>query len=178
LIYVRSRRPLFTIAGTAAAFGCAFALMGWVAWELPGGLVAALALWLGSVGALVVAGWSALGLRAWPPCRLAFFRDRLVVLNGKHEMRALWEQIEAVTLADISTWPELRITDWVTVTFRSEGPMRFKPIDYGLDPEGCRDLVARLRDEPELRERLPEFDSERDLEARPLVAGEAPETRF
>jgi len=178
LIYVRSRRPLVTIAGTAAAFAFAFAVMGWVAWQLPGGLVAALALWTGAAVAVAACAWSAWGLRGWPPCKLAFFRDRMVVLSGRHEMRALWEQIEAVTLADMTTWPELRMTDWVTVTFRSEGPMRFKPTEFGLDPAGCRDLVARLRDEPELRERLPEFDSERDLEARPLVAGEATEPRF
>ncbi len=178
MIYVRSRRPLVTIAGTAASFAFALVLMGWVAWQLPGGLIAAVALWLGGAGAAVVCSWSAWRLRGWPPSKLAFFRDRMVVLSGRHEMLAPWDQIEAVTLADMTTWPELRMTDWVTVTFRSENPMRFRPTEFGLDPAGCRELVARLRDEPELRERLPEFDSERDLEARPLVAGEATEPRF
>jgi hypothetical protein len=178
LIYVRSRRPLLTVAATAALFALAFGLVGWVASELPSGLVAAIALWAAGAGAVLIAAWACWSLKAWPPCRLAFFRDRLVVLNGRHEMRAVWDQVQAVTLTDFCSWPEVKITDWVTITFRSEGPIRFKPTDYGLDPAGCRDLLARLRDEPELRERLPEFDSERDLEARPLVAGEAAEPRF
>jgi hypothetical protein len=93
-------------------------------------------------------------------------------------MRALWDQVEAVTLTDFASWPNAQVTEWLTVTFRTEGPIRFKPAEYGLDPAGCRDLLARLRDEPELRERLPEFDSERDLEARPMVAGEASEPRL
>ncbi len=178
MIYVRSRRPLVTIAGVAAVMAAGLALIGWVAWDIPGGAAAAAAFWACAVGAALTAGWACLGLRAWPPCKLAFFRDRLVVLNGRHEMPAPWDQIQAVTLADISAWPNMHITDWVTVTFRSEDPIRFRPTDFGLDHTGCRDLVARLRDEPELRERLPEFDSERDLEARPLVAGEATEPKF
>lgn len=178
MIYVRSRRPLLTVAAAGAAFACGLAIVGWVAWGLPSGSWAAGALWAGGMGAVVISGWACLSLRAWPPCRLAFFRDRLVVLSGKHELRALWDEIQAVTLADMSTWPNVRITDSVTLTFQHEGPMRFRPADFGLDAAGCRDLLARLRDEPELRERLPEFDSERDLEARPLVAGEATEPKF
>jgi hypothetical protein len=178
LIYVRSRRPLLTAAGTAVALGGAFAIVGWVAWYLPGGAIPALVLWAGTLGTFAVGVWAGVRLRAWPPCRLAFFRDRLVVLSGRHEMRALWDQIQAVTLADLSSWPVMRLTDSLTLTFRAEGPIRFKPRDFGLDPAGCRDLLARLRDEPELRDKLPEFDSQRDLDARPLVAGEATEPKF
>ena len=178
MIYVRSRRPLLTVAGTGAAFAVALAGRGWLAFQLPSGWIAAAALWAGGVGAVAIAVWAGWNLRGWPPCKLAFFRDRLVVLAGRHEMRAIWDQVQAVTLTDLCSWPEVRITDWVTITFRAEGPIRFRPTDYGLDPAGCRELLARLRDEPELRERLPEFDSERDLEARPLVAGEATEPRF
>jgi hypothetical protein len=178
LIYVRSRRPLLLAAGAAVALTFAFAIIGWFAWDMIGGRIAAIVLWAGSLGALGVAGWAGVSLHGWPPCKLAFFRDRLVVVSERHEMRALWDQIQAVTLAEVASWPNVQITDSVTLTFRAEAPMRFKPKDFGLDPAGCRDLLARLRDEPELRERLPEFDSERDLEVRPLVAGEAIEPKF
>ena len=178
MIYARSRRPLLTTTAASVTVALGLAIVGWVARGLPGGAIVAGALWACATGAVAVAAWACLNLRAWPPCKLAFFRDRLVVLSGRHEMRAPWDQILAVTLADMAAWPAMRLTDSVTVTFRREGPMRFRPADFGLDPAGCRDLVARLRDEPELRQRLPEFDSERDLEARPLVAGEASEPKF
>lgn len=178
MIYVRSRRPLLTIVGAAGACALVFALMGWAALQLPAGWVAAVALWAGCMGGFLVAAWAGLSLHRWPLAKLAFFRDRLVVLRGRHEMLALWEQMESVTLADTAAWPELRMTDWVTVTVRHQSPMRFKPADFGLDPTGCRDLLLRLRDEPELRGRLPEFDSDKDLEAAPLVAGETAEPRF
>ena len=177
MIYVRSRRPLLTVAGCALACAAVLMLLGAMAWELPA-TSAALALWAGAVVALAAAGWAGLALNQWPAGKLAFFRDRLVVIQKRRELCALWEQMEAITLADVASWPEMRITDWVTVTFRHAGSIRFKPPDFGLDSGGCRDLLVRLRDEPELRERLPEFDSERDLEARPLVAGEATEPRF
>lgn len=177
LIYVRSRRPLLTLAGCALACAAVLMLLGALAWKLPA-TAAALALWAGAAAALTAAGWAAVALKGWPAGKLAFFRDRLVVIEKRRELCALWEQMGAITLADLASWPEMRITDWVTVTFRHAGSIRFKPPDFGLDPGGCRDLLVRLRDEPELRERLPEFDSGRDLEARPLVAGEAAEPRF
>ncbi len=178
MIYVRSRRPLLTIGGSAVACAVVFALMGVVALQLPAGWVAAMALWAGCMGGFLVAGWAGVNLRRWPLARLAFFRDRLVVLRGRQEMLALWDQMESVTLADTAAWPDLKITDCLTVTVRHQLPMRFKPADFGLDPTGCRDLLMRLRDEPELRVRLPEFDSDRDLEAAPLVAGETAEPRI
>jgi len=166
------------VGAVALAFTLACGLMGWVALQLPGGTEAALVLWAGSVGGIGVAAWAAYRVRSWPPARLAFFRDRLVVLQGRREMRALWDQLESVTLADATRWPEIRMTDCVTMTFRREPSMRFRPAEFGLDPAGCRDLLMRLRDEGDLRQRLPEFDSDRDLEAAPLVAGETAEPRF
>jgi hypothetical protein len=177
LIYVRSRRPLLTVGACALASAAVFGILGWIAWDLPAS-IAAMALWGACGAALVAAAWAAIALRAWPTGKLAFFRDRLVVVQRRHEMCALWEQIEAITLADVATWPEMKLTDRLTVTCRWSAPMRFKPADFGLDSAGCRDLLVRLRDERELRERLPEFDSEKDLEATPLVAGEAAEPRF
>jgi hypothetical protein len=178
MIYVRSRRPIVSLG--ASALGCAlfFGLLAFGAIHIPGGWVAALALGAGSLGALAVASWSGLQLRAWPAEKLALFRDRVLVLNGRHEMRALWELMESVTLADPGSWPEMRITDTLTVSLRNEAALRFKPAQFGLEAAGCRDLILRLRDEPELRERLPVFDSARDLAATPVVAGESSEPRF
>jgi hypothetical protein len=42
----------------------------------------------------------------------------------------------------------------------------------------CRDLILKLRDDPKLRVRLPEFDSLRDLAISPVVAGELIEPRL
>ncbi|HLJ09256.1 MAG TPA: hypothetical protein VKX24_12020, partial [Acidimicrobiia bacterium] len=72
--------------------------MGVVALQLPAGWVAAIALWAGCTGGFLVAGWAGVNLRRWPLARLAFFRDRLVVLRGRQEMLALWDQMESVTL--------------------------------------------------------------------------------
>ena len=47
-----------------------------------------------------------------------------------------------------------------------------RPADFGLAPSGCRDLILKLRDELEVRSRLPEFDSALDLSERPVYAGE------
>lgn len=178
MIYVRSRRPLLTVGVVAVAFALGFGLLGILATELPSGWLAAAALWAGCLAGSAVAAWSGWNLRSWPKGKLAFFRDRLVVLKGRSEMGALWEQMESVTLADGSGWPEIKITDCVTILLRRNVPIRFKPAEFGLDPEGCRDLIFRLRDEPELRERLPVFDSDRDLAATPLVAGETADPKF
>ena len=93
-------------------------------------------------------------------------------------MRALWERMDTVTLADPGAWPELKMTDTLTLSLHNEPPLRLKPASFGLEAAGCRDLILRLRDEPALRERLPEFDSARDLAATPVVAGEMTEPRF
>lgn len=178
MIYVRSRRPIVTIAGVALAFAAVFALLAAGALQLPAGSVAAIALGTGAGGACAVALWAGWRLRQWPAGKLALFRDRLLVIHDRREMRALWESMATVTLADPASWPDLRITDRVTITFRNEAPLRFKPAEFGLDAAGCRDMILRLRDDRPLRERLPEFDSARDLSASPVVAGERFEPGF
>jgi hypothetical protein len=178
MIYVRSRRPIVSLG--LSALGCAlfFGFLAYGATRIPGGWVAAIALAAGSIGGWAGTVWSGMQLHAWPSEKLALFRDRLLVINGRHEMRALWDFIDSVTLADPRTWPELKMTDTLTVNLRNEPALRFKPAQFGLDSAGCRDLILRLRDEPGLRERLPEFDSVRDLAAPPVVAGEMTEHRF
>lgn len=137
-----------------------------------GGWVAGIALGVGGVGAGVVAVWAAVQVQAWPASKLGFFRDRIVVVQGRHEMRALWELMESVTLSDPDSWPKVRMTDRLTLRFRNEPPLSIKPARFGLEPAACRDLILRLRDDTRLRSRLPEFDSARDLTISPIVAGE------
>ncbi len=109
---------------------------------------------------------------------MGFFRDRLVVIRGRHEMRAVWVAMETVTLSEPDSWPHVRLTDRLTINFKNEPPMVFKPAEFGLDPTACRDLILRLRDDSRLRARLPEFDSARDLTVSPIVAGELIEPRL
>lgn len=132
----------------------------------------------GAVGGLLLTLRSWLKLRRWPPARLGLFQDRILVIQGRHEMRALWTAMEAVTLADLGSWPRIHLTDRLTIRFRNEPPLSFKPASFGLEPSACRDLILRLRDDARLRSRLPEFDSLRDLVVRPVVAGELIEPRL
>ncbi|MDQ6878161.1 MAG: hypothetical protein M3082_10795 [Candidatus Dormibacteraeota bacterium] len=190
MIYVRSRRSLVTLAGSGLAFAILFGLLAAGATRLPGGWVAAVALGAGAVGGAVVAGAAGLRLRSWPLGRLGFFRDRMVVIQGRHEMRAVWARMETVTLSDPGAWPNVRLTDRLTIHFRNEPPLGFKPAQFGLEPSACRDLILRLRDDVKLRARLPEFDSARDLaisarerglvgpDGRRVVAGELIEPRL
>ncbi len=172
MIYVRSRRPIVTLAICAAGCTLIFAALSYLALQVPGGLVAAVALGAGVVAGLTVTVWAAQGLRAWPAGKLGLFRDRLLVVHDRHEMRALWDRMDTVTLADAASWPSIKLTDRLTINLRYEPPIRFKPADFGLEAGSCRDLILRLRDDRELRGRLPEFDSARDLAAAPVVAGE------
>lgn len=139
---------------------------------MPGAWVAAAALGAGSAVALLLLIWAGIQLHAWPWGRLGLFRDRLLVVQERHEMRALWDQMETITLADEADWPNIRMTDRLTLHLRHEAALRFKPADFGLEASSCRDLILRLRDDLELRGRLPEFDSARDLTAAPVVVGE------
>lgn len=175
---MRSRRPIVTVAGVALACAVVFAALAAGALQLAAGAVAAVALGVGAGGALGVAAWSGWRLRRWPDGKLALFRDRLLVIHDRHEIRALWDLMSTVTLADPAAWPDYRITDRITITFRNEPPVRFRPARFGLDSSACRDMILRLRDEPELRQKLPEFDSARDLAASPVVAGERFEPGF
>jgi hypothetical protein len=170
-------------AGVAAAsWMVIFAALAAIAFNIPEGAIAGVALAAGSVGGAAVAVWAVLRLVTWPPARLCFFRDRIVVIQGRHEMRALWSAMEAVTLSEPlserNPWPDVKVTDRLTIRFRNEAPLSFKPASFGLQPVACRDLIVRLRDNPRLRSRLPEFDSVRDLAISPVVAGELIEPRL
>jgi len=63
LIYVRSRRPIVTIAASALACTIAFGALALGAFQLPAGSVAAVALGAGAAGAAGVAIWAAVRLR-------------------------------------------------------------------------------------------------------------------
>jgi hypothetical protein len=164
------------IAGLVAAG--VFGLLAIAAFGLTREAVAGAAFAAGAVGGGSLAAWAGLKLRTWPPARLGFFRDRILVINGRHEMRAVWSAMESVTLAEPASWPRVKLTDKLTIRFRNEPPLSFKPVSFGLEPTACRDLILRLRDDPKLRARLPEFDSLRDLVVSPVVAGELIEPRI
>jgi hypothetical protein len=167
-----------TLGAFGLAWTVAFALLAFGALGLTGGWVAAVALGAGSAGGLAATVWAGLQLRSWPAGKLAFFRDRILVIQGRHEMRALWSLMDTVTLSDLNSWPRVRLTDRLTIHFRNEPPLGFKPAQFGLQPAACRDLILRLRDDARLRARLPEFDSVRDLAVFPVVAGELIEPRL
>ena len=154
------------------AWFAVFGVLALGASQLPEASLGAIALVAGAVAGAGVAGWSAVRLATWPPARLCLFRDRLLVINRRHEMRALWNSMGAVTLSEPNSWPRVRVTDRLTIQIKNEAAMVLKPATFGLEPAACRDLIVRLRDEPKLRARLPEFDSVRDLAVSPVVAGE------
>jgi len=142
-----------------------------------GEYLAALAVGMLATVAMAAVARTALRLRRWPSARLGLFRDRLVLVQGRAELQAPWDQLDTVTLADqgdwaADRWPEIRLTDRLTLRYRPGRRFSFRPAVFGLDPAACRDLMLRLRDEEELRDRLPEFDSRLDLVARPLHTGD------
>ena len=171
-----------TVGVASASWTALFVALAVAALNVPQGAVAAVALGVGAAGGAGVAVWAVLRLLRWPPARLCFFRDRMLVIQGRHEMRALWSAMEAVTLSEPlserNPWPSVKVTDRLTLRFRNEAPLSFKPAAFGLQPIACRDLIVRLRDDPRLRARLPEFDSVRDLAISPVVAGELIEPRL
>ena len=174
---MRSRRSIVTLG--AAGLACALAFGALAALTIveqvwPAGL----ALAVGALGGAGLGGWAAWGLATWPSGKLGLFRDRLVVIQGRHEMRAVWSLIETITLSEPGAWPQVRLTDRLTISFTNEPPLTLKPAQFGLDPPACRDLMIRLRDDSRLRARLPEFDSVRDLAISPVVAGELIEPRL
>src|SRR5260370_40947924 len=105
-----------------------------VATRLPEGWVAGVALGAGAVGAWAVAIRAAIHLHAWPASRLGFFRDRMVVVQARHEMRALWDNMEAVTLSDPDSWPRVNVTDRLTIGLRNQPQIGFKPAASALEP--------------------------------------------
>jgi len=178
MIYVRSRRPIVTLGASGVAFAALFGVLAAGAVRFPEGWLASIALGAGSITALAVAISAAVKLRAWPLGRLGLFRDRIVIIQGRHEIRAVWNHMEAVTLADPGSWPSVHLTDRLTIQFRNEPPVGFKPAQFGLQPVACRDLILRLRDDAKLRARPPEFDSVRDLAGAAVMAGELIEPRL
>ena len=172
MIYVRSRRSIVTLGASSLFCAVVFTILAIVATQLTEGWVAGIALGFGALGAAFVAAWAAIQVHAWPANRLGFFRDRVVVIQRRHEMRALWDNMESVTLSDPGSWPNVRVTDRLTIGLRNEPSFDFKPAQFGLEPAACRDAILRLRDDAGLRSRLPEFDSVRDLAVSPIVAGE------
>src|SRR5260370_27736783 len=157
----------------ASALFCALAsgILAVVATRLPEGWVAGVALGAGSIGAWAVAIWSGVQLHAWPASRLGLFRDRIVLVQRRHEMRALWDLMESVTLSDPDSWPNVRVTDRLTIRIRNQPPVGFPPPQLRLTPSACRDLILRLRGDAGLRSRPPGVDSARDLTVAPHSSG-------
>jgi hypothetical protein len=180
VIYVRSRKSIVTLGALGLLCAVVFGVVTLVAVRLPeaGGWVAGIALGAGALGGSVIALWAAVQLQAWPASKLGFFRDRIVLVHGRHEMRALWDGMDSITLSEPDSWPKVRVTDRLTIRLRNEQPFGFKPAHFGLEPSACRDLILRLRDDAGLRSRLPEFDSARDLAVSPIVSGELIQPRL
>lgn len=86
--------------------------------------------------------------------------------------------METVSLAEPGSWPDIRLTDRLTIQLRNAPSITFKPAEFGLQPAACRELILKLRDDPAVRSRLPEFDSLRDLAISPVVAGDLIEPRL
>ena len=167
-----------TLGVAGVAWVVVFGALTVAAFAIAGAAVAGLAFAAGAAGGAGVVTWCLVQLFNWPPARLALFRDRLLVIQGRQEMGASWVQMVSVTLTDPYSWPNVRVTDRLTIQIKHEMPLSFKPARFGLDPAACRDLILRLRDDPKLRSRLPEFDSLRDLAISPIVAGELIEPRL
>lgn len=178
MIYVRSRRSIVTLGVLSLLCVVVFCVLALLATRLAEGWMAGLPLGAGALGAMLALTWATVQLRSWPSSKLGFFRDRIVVVQGRHEMRAMWELMESVTLSDPDSWPRVRVTDRLTIRFSNEPPFGFKPAQFGLEPAACRDLILRLRDDDRLRSRLPEFDSARDLTVAPIVSGELTRPRL
>lgn len=175
VVFARSNRSIRRFAG--ASLAASIVLVAAVVAALVRRLdLAALVLGMLSAVALAVVGRTALRLRRWPDSRLGFFRDRFVLVQGRMELQAPWERLETATLANqgdwaAARWPELVLTDRLTVRLRPARRFSFRPARFGLEPAACRDLMLRLRDEPALRGRLPRYDA-RHLVGMPLHTGE------
>src|SRR5260370_35045558 len=120
----------------ASALFCALAsgILAVVATRLPEGWVAGVALGAGSIGAWAVAIWAGTQLHAWPASRLGLFRDRIVLVQRRHEMRARRNLMKSVTLSDPDSWPRVRATNRLTIPLRTEPQFRFRPSRSGLSP--------------------------------------------
>lgn len=169
---------MLTLGIAGLGWALVFGILALAASRLPNAQPAAIALVVGAFGGAAVALWAGYQMLGRPRARLCFFRDRLLVIEGRHEMRAVWSAMGAVTLTEPQSWPDVKVTDRLTIQLRNEPALRLKPAVFGLQPAACRDLIVSLRDEPKLRARLPEFDSIRDLAISPVVAGELIDPRL
>lgn len=109
--------------------------------------------------------------------RLGLFRDRLVVLADQTERQVPWTDIDTATLGDTSewatmAWPQVRLTGRLTVRRADGSTVRFRPVEVGLAPVACRDLVLQLRDQESSRLRLPQYDPAIPLARHPVQSGE------
>jgi len=176
VVFARSNRS--TVRFAAAVLAIALALAGVAAVALlRGSAQVAVAASAAAIVAGAVVARTALRLRRWPSSRLGFFRDRLVLVQGRVELQAARERLETVPLADqgdwaAARWPEMTLTDRLTVRMRPARRFSFRPASFGVEPAACRDLMLRLRDEPALRDRLPVLGSVSDLTSMPLHTGE------
>ena len=176
MVFARSYRPLLlSLAGltgglVAIAAGDVVALAG-------GERVAAPIVLLATASALPGLVRITLQLRRWPVSKLGFFRDRFVLVQGRTALQVSWGSVVTATLADEVDWwtslsPGLSLTERLVVRLEPTRRVSFWPAATGLEPSACRDLILRLRDEPSLRQRLPEFESMLDLAAGRLLPGE------
>jgi hypothetical protein len=175
VVFARSKRSTARFAAAAVAVAVALAAAA-LAVLLKGYDLAALVLGMLAAVALAGVARTTIRLRRWPRSRLGFFRDRLVLVQGRTELQARWEELETVTLADqgdwaAARWPEITLTDRLTVRLRPKRRISFRPATFGVEPAACRDLMLRLRDDVALRDRLPEFHA-RNLSSMPLHTGE------
>lgn len=182
MVFVRSRRPTVVLASVTALVTSVLVVATVWAGLYVSPAAAVLVMLPASFGIGFVAR-ATLRLQRWPAARIGFFRDRLVVLHRRTELRAGWDEMDTVTLAEANEWtaadwPEVRLTDRLTIHLRGQRPFSVRPRSFGLDPVACRDLVLRLRDDAGARERLPEFDSILDLGRRRVAAGEQMKPRF
>jgi len=180
--FARSNRS--TLRFALGALATTALLVGLAAWALVVGEQAVAAL-LGPLGliSLAVVLRTALRLRRGPAGRLGFFRDRLVLLGRRGQLQVRWDEVEVATLADqgdwaMERWPEVRLTQRLTIRLRSARRFSFRPVAFGLEPAACRDLILRLRDDRALRGRLPEFESIAAVLARPPRTGELIDPRL
>jgi hypothetical protein len=176
MIFARSNRSIWTLT-MAALVAALLLLVGTLTLALSGRVWDAVALGLLAVVAAAVVARLTIRLRRWPAGRLAVFRDRMVLLSGHLELQAAWAEIQTASLADHSelawaSWPEIRLTERLSVRLRSGRSFSFRPKTFGLEPVACRDLFLTLRDDSRARDRLPVFDSALDLTVRPLHIGE------
>jgi hypothetical protein len=175
VVFARSKRSTARLAAAAVAVAVALAAAALTV-LLKGYDMAALVLGMLAAVAVAAVARTVIRLRRWPRSRLGFFRDRLVLVQGRTELQARWEQLDTVTLADqgdwaAARWPEITLTDRLTVRLRPGRRISFRPATFGVEPAACRDLMLRLRDDVALRDRLPEFHA-RDLASMPLHTGE------